>query len=97
MTEGSARARLGGKENPRWTRSAENFNLQIGKGVDFYRPPGKKDVSGWSGPAIAVDVSKASRGVITLRYQNQVTEAMVQNVWRRVHFWVGRSAKLRKR
>ena len=43
------------------------------------------------------DMSEASRGVVTLKYQNQVTEAMVQNVWRRFHFWVGLSAKLRKR
>ncbi len=67
MIEGSARARFGRAENTRSTRSAENLNLPIGEEVDFYRPPSKKDVSGWSGPAVVVDVSKASRGVITLK------------------------------
>ncbi len=80
MIEGSARARLGRAENTRLTRSAENLNLQIGEEIGFFRPPNKKDVSGWSGPAVAVDVSKASRGIITLKWQNQVTEAMTHNV-----------------
>ena len=43
-----------------------------------------------------VDVSKASRGIITLKWQNEVTEAMTQNVRRHLHFWVGLSAELRK-
>ncbi len=76
-------------------RTAENLNLQIGEQLDFYRPPSKKDVSGWSGPAIVVDVSKSSRGVVTVTYQNQVMEAMVQDVRRHFHFWIG-LAELRR-
>ncbi len=80
MIEGSARARLGRSENARSTRSAEKVNLQIGEEVGFYRPPSKKDVSGGYGPAIVIDTSKASRGVITLKYQNQVTDVFALNV-----------------
>ncbi len=42
------------------------------------------------------DMSEASRGVVTLKYQNQVTEAMVQNARRHLLFWVGLSAELRQ-
>ncbi len=54
----------------------------MGEEVDFFRQQTKKDVSACSGPAVVVDVRKASRGVITVRYQNQVTEAMVRRVGR---------------
>ena len=43
-----------------------------------------------------VDVSKATRGIITLKYQNQVTEAMIQNVRRHLHFWTALAAPLRQ-
>ena len=48
------------------------------------------------GPAVVADVSKATRGVITLRFQGQVTEAMVQNVRRHLHFLVYQAAALRR-
>ena len=71
---------------------AQNVNLQIGEEIDFFPQPGTKDASGWYWPATVVDVSKAARGVITLRFQNQVTEAMIQNVRRHLHF--GRISQL---
>ncbi len=70
--EGSVRARPGHAENTRFTRSDENLNLQIKEKVDFFRPPSKRDVNRWSGPAVVGDVSEASRGVFTLKYQSQV-------------------------
>ena len=96
IVEGSARARLGRAQNTRTTMTAESLNLQVGEEIDFFRPQGTKDVSGWFGPATVVDVSKATRGVITLRYQNQVTEAMLQNVRRHLHFWTALAAPLRR-
>ncbi len=89
IVEGSARAWLGRAENTRSTRSAENLKFQIGEDVDFFRQQNKKDISRWPGPAVVVDVSKASHGVITVRYQNQITEAMFKNERRRLHFWDG--------
>ena len=43
-----------------------------------------------------VDVSKAARGAITLHFQNQVTEAMVQNVRRHLHFLTYLAAPIRR-
>ena len=96
IVEGSARARLGRALNARTTMSAENMNLRVGEEIDFFRPQGTKDASGWFGPAVVIDISKATRGVITLRFQGQVTEAMVQNVRRHLHSLVYQAAALRR-
>ncbi len=69
IVEGSARARLSRATNTRTTASSSTLNLQVGEEIDFFRQPGTKDTSGWYGPATVVDVSKAARGVITLRFQ----------------------------
>ena len=96
IVEGSARARLGRTTNTRTTASSSTLNLQVGEEIDFIRQPGTKDTSGWYGPATVVDISKAARGVITLRFQNQVTEAMVQNVRRHLHFLTYLAAPIRR-
>ena len=82
--------------NTRTTMTAENLKLQVGEEIDFFRPQGTKEASGWFGPAVVGDVSKATRGVVTLRFQNQVTEAMLQNVRRHLHFLVYLAAPLRR-
>ena len=84
--EGSARARLGRALNTRTTMPAQRLNLQMGEEVELYRTPGQKDSPGWSGPAEVVDVSRATRGVVTLRWQNRTTEAQLSNVRRHMHF-----------
>ena len=58
----------------------------MGEKVDFYRTPGQKDSLGWSDPAEVVDVSRATRGVVTLRWQNRTIEAQLSNVRRHMHF-----------
>ena len=87
MVEGSAAAQLSRAMNTRTTRSAEALDLHVGDQVDFYKTPNTKDASGWYGPATVIDTSKASRGVITIRYNNQVTEAQLPNLRRHMAYW----------
>ena len=88
MIEGSAAARLGRTMNTRTTMPAQRLDLQVGEEVDFYREPSQKDASGWSGPAEVTDVSRAERGVITVRWLNRPTEVQLSRVRRHLHFLV---------
>jgi hypothetical protein len=87
MVEGSARARLGRAMNTRTTIAAQTLNLQTGEEVDFYREQTSKDASGWFGPAEVADVSRATRGVVTVRYNNRLCEVQTQHIRRHLHFW----------
>jgi len=88
MVEGSARARLGRTLNTRTTMAAQQLNLQVGEEVDFFRAPTTKDASGWLGPAEVIDVSRTTRGVITVKWQSRVLEVQIQNLRRHLHFLV---------
>ena len=74
MIEGSARARLGRATNTRTTMAGQKLNLQVGEEVDFYREPSTKDAAGWSGPAQVIDITKVTRGIVTVRWQTKVME-----------------------
>ena len=87
MVEGSARARLGRAMNTRSTPSSEHLNLSVGEEVDIFRAPNTKDISGWLGPAEVIDVSRAGRGIISVKHQSRVMEVQTQNIRRRLHFW----------
>ena len=65
---------------------AQKLNLQIGEEVDFYRAPGQKDTPGWSGPAEVIDVSKANRGVIVIKWQSRPLDVQLPNMRRHLHF-----------
>ena len=86
MVEGSARARLGRALNTRTTMPAQKLNLGVGEEVDFYRAQTSKDASGWFGPAEVIDVSRATRGVITVRWQSRTMDIQLPNVRRHLHF-----------
>ncbi len=88
MVEGSARARLGRAMNTRTTPSSQNLNLSVGDGVDFFRAQDSKDVSGWFGPAEVVDVSRASRGIISIKHQAHIMEVQTQQIRRHLHFLI---------
>ncbi len=87
MIEGSARERLGRAMNTRTTMAAQSLDLKVGDEVDFYKAPASKDVSGWYGPAQVVDVSRAVRGIVSVRYQSRVMEVQLQNISRHLFFW----------
>jgi len=86
MVEGSARARLGRALNTRTTLSAQRLNLQVGEEVDIYRAPNNKDASGWEGPAEVIDVSRAMRGVVSVKHNSHVKEVQLSNSRRLLHF-----------
>ena len=86
MVEGSARARLGRAINTRTTLSAQRLNLQVGEEVDIYRAPNNKNASGWKGPAEVIDVSRATRGVISVKHNSHMKEVQLSNVRGHLHF-----------
>ena len=86
MVEGSARARLGRALNTRTTIAAQSLNLQVGEEVDFCRSRSAEDTSGWFGPAEVVDVSRTTRGIVSIRHHTRVMEVQIPNVRRHLHF-----------
>ena len=86
MIEGSARARLGRALNTRTTMAGQKLNLQVGDEVDVYRPPSNKDTSGWMGPAEVIDVSRITRGIVSVRWHSKVMEVQVPHIRRHLHF-----------
>ena len=77
MVEGSARARFGRAINTRTTLSAQRLNLQVGEEVDIFRSPNNKDASDGEGPAEVIDVSRATRGVISVKHNSHVKETQL--------------------
>ena len=86
MIEGSARARLGRALNTRTTMPAQKLNLKVGEEVDFYRSQTSKDASGWFGPAEVIDVSRATRGVVSVRWQSRTLDVQLPSLRRHLHF-----------
>ena len=88
IVEGSARARMNRAMNTRTTMPAERLDLKVGEEVDFFRQPDIKDTPGWQGPAIVADISRATRGVVTVRYQNRALEVQLANIRRHLNYLV---------
>ena len=86
ILDASARARLGRALNTRSTMPAQRLNLQVGEEVDFYRDQANKDTPGWFGPATVADVSRATRGVVTVRWRTQPLEVQLSDIRRHLHF-----------
>ena len=88
MIEGSARARFNRTLNTKTTMSSVRLNLRLGDEVEFYRDTGTKDTPGWHGPAEVIDVSRAGRNVVTIRWMNRPLEVQLQNIRRHLHYLV---------
>ena len=73
--------------NTRTTSSSATLNLSVGDEVDFFRTPNRNDISGWFGPAEVIDVSRANRGIISVKHHSHVMEVQTQNICRHLHFW----------
>ncbi len=86
MIEGSARARLGRALNTRTTMAGQKLNLHVGDEVDVYRAPPNKDTSGWQGPAEVIDISRVTRGIVSVRWQSKVLEVQIPHIRRHLHF-----------
>ena len=72
--------------NTRTTMPAQKLNLKVVEEVDFYRSQTSNDASGWFGPAEVTDVSRAIRGVITVKWQSCTMDIQLPNVRRHLHF-----------
>jgi hypothetical protein len=88
MMEGSARARLGRAVEARTTIASQKLDLQNGEEVDFFRQPSTKDASGWFGPATVIDIQRAARGIISIRWQNRILEVQTQNLRSNCYFHI---------
>ena len=86
MIEGSARARLCRALNTRTVPAGQSLNLQVGDEVDFYREQPQKDTPGWFGPAKVVDVSRVTRGIVTVTWLSRPMEVKLQDVRRHLYF-----------
>ncbi len=74
--------------NTRTTIASQRLNLQMGEDVNFPRPPSTKDTSGWFGPAEVVDVSRTTRGIVSIRHHARVMEVLILCIPRQLHFLV---------
>jgi len=86
MIDGTAKARLGRAINTRTLPAGEREGFQVGKEVDIYRAPGRKDISGRHGPASIVDLTRVPRGIIAVRSNNIGKDCRVGDVRRHLAF-----------
>ena len=84
MIEATAQARMRMAENSNTRLAGELSGLVEGDQVDVYRRPGKKDLSGWRGPAEILSMRRVPEGIIDLRWGGRTMTARVQDV--RKHF-----------
>ena len=56
--------------------------------VDFYRPAGSKDASGWIGPAKVIDPTHLDKGCITCRHVHRPIEIRIGDLRRHMPFLV---------
>eukprot|EP00974_Lingulodinium_polyedra_P119016 11169543-Lingulodinium_polyedra.AAC.1 len=68
MVEGSARFGPDG-QHTHYHGSSAAVNLQVGEEVGFYRHPSSKDAAGYVGPAEVIDVTRATRGIISVKWR----------------------------
>ena len=68
--------------NTRTIPAGEREKYQPGDLVDFYRPPGSKDVSGWTGPAKVIDPFHLQDGTITIKHVHRPIEVRIGDLRR---------------
>jgi len=94
IVEGTAQQKLIRAINTRTLPSGQAQQLKAGDEVEFYRPGGTKDVSGWHGPATVVDVSQAGQGTLVIKHQQGEMTCRYGDVRRALEFLVFLSANL---
>ena len=45
-----------------------------------------ENLSGWYGPAYVADISRITRGLVSLKFQGEITEVQIHTVRRHLHF-----------
>eukprot|EP00971_Amphidinium_carterae_P153346 3039947-Amphidinium_carterae.5 len=69
ITEINAKKRVQAADKSRSTIAGEELNLKAGDQVEFWTKPSNKDVSGWKGPALVVDITRLAHGTVGLNWQ----------------------------
>ena len=72
--EATARARAKRALECRTAQSGQTNDYKVGDLVDFYRPHGSKDASGWIGPATVVDNTHVESGACTVKHIHRPVE-----------------------
>jgi len=87
IVEANAIAKLNRASKAHARITGEQLELKVGDLIEFYRPPGTKDVSGWRGPARVCDVGDISSGNISANFQGRVYSIKIGDLRRAlVHF-----------
>ena len=86
IVQKSASERLSRSLNTKTTVPAQKYDYKVGDKVDFYREPSAKDTSGWFGPAPVTDVSRAERGIISIRWLSKPLEVQLTHVRKHLYF-----------
>ncbi len=92
----SARARINQTWRTKTTQDGRQLDLKLGDYVDYFRKDptkrGGKDISGWYGPAKVVDLTRITRGSISIRSHagsGPILEVRAQDVRPHLQFFVG--------
>ena len=80
MVEGTSRARIQRALNTRTLPAGQAAQYQVGDQVEYHRPQGKKDISGWFGLATICDMTRLERGVTGVRHQNKVLDVRLADM-----------------
>ena len=68
--------------NTRSLPAGQREKYQVGDLVDFYRPLGSKDASGWIGPAKVIDPTHLDKGSITMKHVHRPMEVRIGDLRR---------------
>ena len=68
IMEGVAKEKLIRAIKTRTLPAGETQELKVGDEVEFFRPQGTKDVSGWHGPARVTNINEITRGIIKIKH-----------------------------
>ena len=88
MIEETAKTRASRALQSRSRPAGERSNYKCGDLVDFYRPGGSKDASGWIGPAKIIDPTHINRGTITIRHIHRPVEVRTGDLRHHLPFFV---------
>ncbi len=66
--------------------AAQSLDLKVGGEVEFFKAATSKDTSGLFGPAKAVDVSRTTRGNVSIKHNTRIMEVQIPHIRRHVHF-----------
>jgi hypothetical protein len=87
MVEGTARDRLKRASRTQTRPSGEQLDFKVNDEIEYWRDPATKDIPGWRGPGVIVDVSRIEHGRLGVRTSSDnVITCRIQDVRHRLMF-----------